>query len=503
MSTPSGKPINPLDLSAYVSQKAREQANTERFSVENADDGFRSPYAPKRADAATSPPQPVENPAEAVRSAYAPKTPHQTRPTELGDLAGRHSEGPRAPEGPSAFERHALGVEESQRQSAGARPFSNAPGGPDLSPKMSFEEAVKAHPIDLDAAASLQPVHPTGDRYEPPAAPHGDAVMNDRDLERLEASLRWLQRQDTTTPTTNTRLPRATPMAPVRGLPPADGRDRHPGGDAYGGRIPLSLEPERMAPPPRGSSRHDSLRWPLRFLIASSVAAPVLYYLSVGWGPASDPTPAPQLSAATPATAVPPAAVRGQREPAASRAQQQDNVPTTLATRGDLVPQPGNVPPPIQQAPPQQQAPQQIQVPPQQQASPPPQPVLPPQPRLPEREAVARLPAAPPVAEAPPASRPAARALSQDDIVLLIKQGEQFIAAGDVVTARIVFQRAAEAGDPNAAVALGATYDPTVLARLGVVGMGADVEKARTWYQKAESLGSPEAARRLKILANR
>ena len=87
--------------------------------------------------------------------------------------------------------------------------------------------------------------------------------------------------------------------------------------------------------------------------------------------------------------------------------------------------------------------------------------------------------------------------------MLLIKQGEQFIAAGDVVTARIVFQRAAEAGDPNAAVALGATYDPTVLARLGVVGMGADVEKARTWYQKAESLGSPEAARRLKILANR
>ena len=61
-------------------------------------------------------------------------------------------------------------------------------------------------------------------------------------------------------------------------------------------------------------------------------------------------------------------------------------------------------------------------------------------------------------------------------------------------TARIVFLRAAEAGDPNAAVALGATYDPTVLARLGVVGMAADVEKARSWYQKAESLGSPEAS---------
>jgi TPR repeat protein len=60
-----------------------------------------------------------------------------------------------------------------------------------------------------------------------------------------------------------------------------------------------------------------------------------------------------------------------------------------------------------------------------------------------------------------------------------------------VVTARIVFQRAAEAGDANAALALGATYDPTVLAKLGVAGLG--LEKARTWYQKAESLDCASA----------
>ena len=72
MSTPSGKPINPLDLSAYVSQKAREQANSERFPVENADDAFRSPYAPKRADVGV-PPQPVEKDIELNRSPYAPK----------------------------------------------------------------------------------------------------------------------------------------------------------------------------------------------------------------------------------------------------------------------------------------------------------------------------------------------------------------------------------------------------------------------------------------------
>jgi hypothetical protein len=511
MSTPSGKPINPLDLSAYVSQKAREQAHTERFPAENADDLFRSPYAPRRADAGT-PTQPVENDTEAHRSPYAPspyapKTQQQTRPAaEPDDIADRHTEDPfsRAPEGqrgPPPLDLRALDFEEP-----GARPFSNAPGGPDLPPEMAFEEVVKDHPIDLDAAASLQPAHPTGERYEPPAAaPHADEVMNDRDLERLEASLRWLQRQDTTT----ARMPRATPLAPVRGLPPAsplaqvrglppaNPRERQPGGDVYGGRVPLSLEPQRMAPPPRGA-RHDSLRWPLRFLIASSVAAPVLYYLSVGWGPASEPTPSSQITAASPTTAVPPAASRGPREPVSARVQ-QDDVPTTLATRGDLLPQPTNVPPVSQQQVPIE-APRQVEAP-QLQASQPPQPVQPP--RALERETVARLPAAPPAADVPPASKPPVRTLSQDDIVLLIKQGEQFIAAGDVVTARIVFQRAAEAGDPNAAVALGATYDPTVLARLGVVGMGADVEKARSWYQKAESLGSPEAARRLKILANR
>src|SRR5262245_2624539 len=167
MSTPSGKPSNPLDLSAYVSQKAREQANTERFPIENADDLFRSPYAPKRADAGT-PPQPVENETEAHRSPYAPKAQQQTRPAaEPDDLAGRHTEDPflRAPEGqrgPSSLDRH------SNFEEPGVRPFSNAPGGHDLSPNMTFEEVVKEHPIDLDAAASLQPDHPTGERYEPP-----------------------------------------------------------------------------------------------------------------------------------------------------------------------------------------------------------------------------------------------------------------------------------------------------------------------------------------------
>jgi TPR repeat protein len=50
---------------------------------------------------------------------------------------------------------------------------------------------------------------------------------------------------------------------------------------------------------------------------------------------------------------------------------------------------------------------------------------------------------------------------------------------------------------------LGATYDPVVLAKIGVRGMGADIEKARGWYEKAKEYGSPDAPRRLEMLANR
>jgi TPR repeat protein len=101
------------------------------------------------------------------------------------------------------------------------------------------------------------------------------------------------------------------------------------------------------------------------------------------------------------------------------------------------------------------------------------------------------------------ASKKPVRAIDPDEIKLLMKQGEQFAEVGDLVTARLLFQRAAEAGDATAATALGATYDPILLTKLGAVGISADVEKARFWYEKAASLGSSDARRRLDLLANR
>jgi TPR repeat protein len=110
------------------------------------------------------------------------------------------------------------------------------------------------------------------------------------------------------------------------------------------------------------------------------------------------------------------------------------------------------------------------------------------------------------VAPRPVVTRPAAPAAHQmnnDDIAMLMKQAEQFISAGDVVTARVLFQRAAEAGDAKAALSLGATFDPALLAKMGVRGIAADIEKARAWYEKARDLGSFEARTRLETLATR
>jgi hypothetical protein len=100
----------------------------------------------------------------------------------------------------------------------------------------------------------------------------------------------------------------------------------------------------------------------------------------------------------------------------------------------------------------------------------------------------------------PPA--PAVRRLDADEIAALIRRGEEFVANGDLAAARLMLQRAAEAQDARAALALAATYDPSVLAQLGIRGLAGDATMARAWYQKAKEFGSDEASRRLELLAS-
>jgi hypothetical protein len=106
-------------------------------------------------------------------------------------------------------------------------------------------------------------------------------------------------------------------------------------------------------------------------------------------------------------------------------------------------------------------------------------------------------------ASAPPiAPPPAQRILDREEIAVLLKRGKDLIANGDLAAARLVLQRAADVNDAEAALALGATYDPLVLRALKVYGFKADPVMASVWYEKARELGSAAAPRRLEMLAS-
>jgi len=118
-------------------------------------------------------------------------------------------------------------------------------------------------------------------------------------------------------------------------------------------------------------------------------------------------------------------------------------------------------------------------------------------------------PAAPAPVAAPPNST--TRALSapqlapaeRDRALKLHARGEEQLERGNIYAARQFFERAAEAGLADSALALAATYDPTELARLKVLGLKADPGEARKWYEKARELGAREAEARLRRLGVR
>jgi hypothetical protein len=105
--------------------------------------------------------------------------------------------------------------------------------------------------------------------------------------------------------------------------------------------------------------------------------------------------------------------------------------------------------------------------------------------------------AAPVTASPPPTS--AVAAPDRSEVVSLLARGRAYLSDGDVALARVFLRRAAERGDPEAALALGGTYDPAGLRLLGIANLQAqaDPAKAREWYRRAAELGSAAAALRL------
>jgi hypothetical protein len=220
------------------------------------------------------------------------------------------------------------------------------------------------------------------------------------------------------------------------------------------------LKPERVTFAPEMKLHRDRRRWLRAALIAALCAAPLAYLMVVGGSTPQRP-PAQLVSAATmpvapptPLPASPPVLAR------------DDAIEPTAA--GDARSSAGKRP-----------------------AA-----------KLPERKTVAMVTPGDRVI-APPAPKPVPQAPDPEMIALLVQLGEQLVEAGDFATARTLFQRAAEADDAAAATALGATYDPAVLASVRAIGIAPDVVKARFWYEKAAQLGSSDARRRLELMANR
>lgn len=93
------------------------------------------------------------------------------------------------------------------------------------------------------------------------------------------------------------------------------------------------------------------------------------------------------------------------------------------------------------------------------------------------------------------------RTLDAAEVDLFLKRGRDYLNMGDIISARLVLRRAANAGSAQAALAIGATFDPNMLAELGVVGFAPDPAQARIWYQRAAELGSADAPRHIDRLA--
>jgi hypothetical protein len=123
---------------------------------------------------------------------------------------------------------------------------------------------------------------------------------------------------------------------------------------------------------------------------------------------------------------------------------------------------------------------------------------------------VVARPAAPSPPQAPVAAPPnsTSRALSAPQLapadreraLKLHARGEEQLGRGNIYAARQFFERAAEAGLADSALALAATYDPAELARLKVLGLRPEPGEARKWYEKARELGASEAETRLRRL---
>ena len=86
------------------------------------------------------------------------------------------------------------------------------------------------------------------------------------------------------------------------------------------------------------------------------------------------------------------------------------------------------------------------------------------------------------------------------EVARLVARASVLLGQGDIGSARLVLERAAEKGNAQASFALAETYDPLVLRRWGAYGTLGDAARARDLYAKAQAGGIKEASERFDAL---
>jgi hypothetical protein len=157
-------------------------------------------------------------------------------------------------------------------------------------------------PDPCDPTADQLPRVPHRRHPDAAAAPPPDQAADNDDLRRLESSVQWLMRQGLNarletqrhTHEENRRLPRATLLPPVPGIPPVRTEDSGRKADTSIFRLAPPLPRERLQLPRR--QHRDGLRGALCLLIASVIAGSIAYRVSAGGAfSASEPAQASAL----------------------------------------------------------------------------------------------------------------------------------------------------------------------------------------------------------------
>jgi TPR repeat protein len=83
---------------------------------------------------------------------------------------------------------------------------------------------------------------------------------------------------------------------------------------------------------------------------------------------------------------------------------------------------------------------------------------------------------------------------------MLLARAEYFLGQADIAGARRFLESALAKGSARAALMLAQTYDAEFLQSLQTIGVRADTDKARQFYQAAAAAGIEQAKERLRAL---